>query len=181
MAEGNCAASDAPFPKYNDESKPVGESAVLLGETGGGCGKERGGSVDTETSSEAVNEFVITVFEENPTEVGTWLLGVTAETKLESISSERTSVGVNASPLALMVDPELSFVTFERESVEMDEPLRGNFNAELVVVDMSDPDADPFAPAGLVELGEISCNVLDAGGSLVPAVDSPDLSSNLGD
>lgn len=176
VAEGNCAASDAPFPVYNDESKPVGESAVLLGETGGGCGKERGGSVDTETSSEAANEFEITVYEENPTEVGTWLLRVTAEPKLESISSERTSVGANTSPLVLAVDLEISFVTSERKSVETAEPLRGKVNAELVIFDMSDLDADPFAPAGFVEMGERSCKVSDAGRRLVAAVDSPDLS-----
>lgn len=181
VAEGNCAASDAPLPVYNDESKPVGASAVLLGKMGGGVGKERGIGVDTGTSSEAGIEFEMTVSEESRTEVGTWLLRMTAEPKLESISSERTSVGANTSPLVLAVDLEISFVTSERKSVETEEPLRGKVNAELVIIDMSDLDADPFAPAGLVELGERSCKVLDAGRRLVAAVDSPDLSLYSGD
>lgn len=179
VAEGNCAASDAPLAVDNDESNPVGASAVLLGGIGEGCGKERGGGIDRETSSEVVSGFEITVSEENPTEVDTWLLRVTAEPKLESILSERMSVG--ASPLVLMVDPEMGFVTSERESVETDEPLRGKVNAELVIEDMSNPDADLFVPAGLVELGERSCKVLDAGGRLVALVDSSDLSLSSGD
>lgn len=183
VAEGNCAASDAPLPVYNDESKPVGASAVLLRKMGGGVGKERGVGVDTGTSSEAGIEFEMTVSEESRTEVGTWLLRVMAGPELESILSETTSVGVDTSPLVLVVDPKISFVTSERKSVVTDDPLRGKDNAELIIVDMPNPDADPFAPTGLIELGESPCKVLlvDAGGRLVPAVDSPDLSLNSGD
>lgn len=176
VAEGNFAASDVPLSADNDESIPVGASAVLLGEIGDGCGKERGGGIDRETSSEVGNGFEITVSGENSGEIDTWLPRVTAGPKLESVMSERTSVGVSTSPLVLMADPKLAFVMSERKFVETDEPLRGEVNAGLVIVDMSDPEADPFAPAGFVESSEMFCKVSDSGGMLVALFNRPDSS-----
>lgn len=183
VTEGNPAASDVPFLVDNDEMEPVEATVMLPREPGGVDGRETGGGGGREIGSGCKTEFELEniVVEGSPSEADTSLLGEMADHKLGFGVSDKKSTEASTSLMVLIADPKLELGISERNPGEAVGSLRGEFNAVLVSVDTSAPDADPFAPGEPVDSESEFCGVLDPGGGSVALINVPSEIPSSGD